>query len=123
MTKSRPSIQARLTNWKDVGGPDQPIVPFNRESSSGTYSFFKDVALNKESFGKLQTVGANGELVEKVQSNPNALGYVGIAFVKPEYVKALRIYSPDLKHAVAATIENSINKTYPLVASALFLRS
>ncbi len=113
-------FQGSITNWKEVGGPDLPIVPFNRESSSGTYEFFKKVVLEKERFGKLQTVGANGELAEKVASSPNSIGYVGIAFVNQRETKALRIYNPTTGRSVAATIENSMNGTYPLARPLYF---
>jgi phosphate transport system substrate-binding protein len=113
-------FQGTITNWKEVGGRDLPIVPFNRESSSGTYEFFKKVVLSKERFGKLQTVGANGELAEKVASSPNSIGYVGIAFVDERMVKAVRIYNPATGRSVAATIKNSMNGSYPLARPLYF---
>src|SRR6185503_13751916 len=32
----------KITNWKDLGGPDSKIIVYSRENSSGTYVFFKD---------------------------------------------------------------------------------
>jgi phosphate transport system substrate-binding protein len=113
-------FQGKLTNWKQLGGPDQNIVAFNRESSSGTYEFFKKKILQKEDFAPLQTVGANGELIEKVAHSPATIGYVGIAYVNPRDVKPLRIYSEKLGRSVTPTIENSLNKSYPLVRPLYF---
>ncbi|MFN7708274.1 MAG: PstS family phosphate ABC transporter substrate-binding protein [Sphingobacteriia bacterium] len=111
--------QGRITNWKELGGQDAPIVAFNRESSSGTYEFFKKVVLEKEDFGALQTVGANGELIEKVAENVLTIGYVGIAYLNPN-VKAIRLYQPALGRSVSPTVAHSLDKTYPLVRPLYF---
>lgn len=103
-----------ITNWQQVGGNDQDIVAFNRESSSGTYGFFKKKVLKGLKFGSLQSVGANGELVEKVSDNPQTIGYVGIAYADPSRVKPIAIYNPELKKSVAPSIPNAMNESYPL---------
>lgn len=113
-------FRGELTNWKALGGPDETIVPFNRESSSGTYSFFKKAVLGGEKFGKLQTVGANGELVEKVASNPKTIGYVGIAYVGEGQVKRLKIYNPARGAAIDATIRTAMDNSYPLTRPLFF---
>ncbi len=107
-------FQGKITNWKEVGGEDQNIVAFNRESSSGTYGFFQKKVLEGDKFGKLQTVGANGELVEKVADNKLTLAYVGIAYVDPESVKQIKIYNPDLKRSIEPSIETAMKGEYPL---------
>jgi len=114
LEQAKTIFQGKVTNWKELGGKDLPIVAFNRESSSGTYEFFKKEVLRKEKFGKLQTVGANGELVEKIGSNNRTIGYVGIAFVDTHRVKTLRIFSPEQGKSIEATIANSMNGSYPL---------
>ena len=40
----------KITNWKEVGGDDLKIIAYTRESSSGTYEFFKDHVLNKKNY-------------------------------------------------------------------------
>jgi len=40
----------KVKNWKEVGGDDMPIVLYSRESSSGTFEFFKEHVLNKKNF-------------------------------------------------------------------------
>ncbi|MBX3102916.1 MAG: phosphate ABC transporter substrate-binding protein [Bacteroidetes bacterium] len=120
MQQAKAIFQGKVTNWKQVGGADQRIVAFNRESSSGTYEFFKKKILEKEDFAALQTVGANGELIEKVAHSPATVGYVGIAYVNPRDVKPLRIYNEKLRQSISPTIENSLNKTYPLVRPLYF---
>lgn len=120
LQQAKDIYQGKITNWKQLGGPDGEIVAFNRESSSGTYEFFKKKVLNKEDFAQLQTVGANGELTEKVSDNPLTIGYVGIAYVNPKSVKTLKVYNEEKKASIAPTISNSLNKTYPLVRPLFF---
>jgi len=105
--------RGELTNWNQVGGPDRPIVVFNRESSSGTYGFFQKKVLGGDKFATMQTVGANGELVEKVAANENTIGYVGVAYIDPR-VKEVKLFNEKLGRAVAPTIENAMAGIYPL---------
>ncbi|MCS6904900.1 MAG: phosphate ABC transporter substrate-binding protein [Bacteroidia bacterium] len=112
-------FQDSIQYWSEVGGHKQKIVAFNRESSSGTYEFFKNVVLKKQKFGKLETVGANGELVEKIAANPRSIGYVGIAYLNPK-VKTLKVYERAGEPAAAPTIENTMKGIYPLVRPLYF---
>ncbi len=106
-----------LVNWKDVGGPDLPIVVVNRDESSGTYVAFWEIVCQKV-FGKAiaftknaLVAKENGEVAAKVASTPGAIGYVGMAFVE-EVTKAggrnLMV------NGVADTIANVVAKKYPL---------
>ena len=38
-------FRGKITNWKQLGGPDMKIIVYSRETSSGTYEFFKESAL------------------------------------------------------------------------------
>ncbi len=112
-----------ITNWKDVGGKNMPIVVVNRDESSGTYASFWELVCQKP-FGKkiAYTKNAivtkeNGEVAVKVLATPGAVGYVGMAFAE-EVVKAggLELYV----EGVQPTTANVIAKKYP-VARHLFL--
>jgi phosphate transport system substrate-binding protein len=103
-----------VTNWQAFGGPNQNIVALNRESSSGTYGFFKGQVLDGDKFAKLQSVGANGELVEKVSSNEQAIGYIGMAYIDPGRTKPVKIYNPEVGRSVAPTMANATEGTYPI---------
>ena len=111
--------QDSIKSWKAIGGESHKIIAFNRESSSGTYEFFKSEVLKKQKFGKLETVGANGELVEKIAANPRSIGYVGIAYLTPK-VKTLKIYKEPGTKAVAPTINNTMQGRYPLARPLYF---
>jgi len=106
-----------VTNWKQVGGADKPIVVVNRDESSGTYAAFWELVCQKP-FGKAiaYTKNAivtkeNGEVAVKVLSTPGAIGYVGMAFAQ-EVVKAGGIELSIDK--VLPTTANVIAKKYPI---------
>jgi phosphate transport system substrate-binding protein len=75
----------QITNWKDVGGADAPIVLLGRDSSSGTYAFVKDEVLGKlegkpdyaKSMRNLQSTQA---IVDEVSKGANSIGYIGLGY-------------------------------------------
>ncbi len=76
-----------ITNWKEVGGADKAIVVVNRDEASGTRVAFMELTLHKV-FGKEAefikdaiTVESNGDMVTKVGSTPDAIGFCGLGYV------------------------------------------
>jgi phosphate transport system substrate-binding protein len=81
----------KITNWKDLGGPDLGIVVITRDTNSGTYETFESLVMNKEKITeKAEYVGSNGAIRQRVQSTPAAIGYAGLGFVD-KTVKALKV--------------------------------
>jgi len=75
--------QGDLTSWKDVGGPDAPIVVYSRENSSGTYVFVKDNVLDGGDFTpRAQTLPGTAAVVNAVSKERNGIGYGGAAYAK-----------------------------------------
>lgn len=104
----------KIKNWKEVGGADMKIVAYSRETSSGTYEFFKESVLkNKNYMNGILSMPATGAIIQSVSQTKGAIGYVGLAYVSPR-VKTLSV-SYDGKHYAAPTVENATNKTYPIV--------
>ncbi len=69
-----------ITNWKEVGGPDQRIIMYGRENSSGTYTYFKDVVLKGKDFAaQTQTLPGTAAVVNAVAKDKFGIGYVGAA--------------------------------------------
>ena len=96
-----------IKNWKEVGGPDQKIVVISRDTNSGTYETWETVVMKAEKItDKAEYVGSSGAIRQRVMSTPNAIGYVGIAFV--EGVKAVKV------NGVEATADSVLDKTYPI---------
>lgn len=109
----------KITNWKQVGGSDMKIIVYSRETSSGTYEFFKEhVMKNKNYANTALNMPATGAIVQSVSQTPGAIGYVGLAYLEGD-VKALSV-SYDGKTFVKPTIENAINKSYPVTRPLFF---
>lgn len=107
-------FRGKITNWKQVGGDDRKIVVYSRETSSGTYEFFKESVLkNKNYMSGSLSMPATGAIIQSVSQTPGAIGYVGLAYVSPR-IKPLAI-SYDGEHYAAPTLENALNKSYPIV--------
>lgn len=107
-------FRGKITNWKQVGGPDMRIVVYSRETSSGTYEFFKESILkNKNYMSSVLSMPATGAIIQSVRQTPGAIGYVGLAYLN-RYVKPIAV-SYDGKHYVLPSVATAMNKTYPVV--------
>jgi len=104
----------KITNWKQVGGPDKKIVMISRDTNSGTYETFEEKVMQKEKIARgCEYVGSNGAVRARVQSTPNAIGYAGLGFVD-KTVKALSI------NGVYPSKKTVISGKYP-IARPLFM--
>lgn len=74
---------AKITNWKQVGGPDAKIILYGRENNSGTYVYFKDNVLKGEDFApSTQTMPGTAAVVNAVGKDKYGIGYGGAAYGK-----------------------------------------
>lgn len=106
--------RGKITNWKQVGGPDMKIIVYSRETSSGTYEFFKESVLkNKNYMSSSLSMPATGAVIQSVSQTKGAIGYVGLAYLNKR-VKPIAI-SYNEKEYVLPTMENGIRKIYPVV--------
>jgi phosphate transport system substrate-binding protein len=81
----------KITNWKEVGGPDKPIVKISRDTNSGTYETFEEKVMGGDKLAQdVEYVGSNGAVKQRVASTPNAIGYAGLGFLDKQ-VKGLEI--------------------------------
>ncbi len=105
----------KIKNWKEVGGEDLKIIVYSRETSSGTYEFFKDNVLNKKNFASnVLSMPATGAIIQSVSQTKGAIGYVGLAYID-KGIKTLKVSYDKGKSFVAPTMESAKNKTYPIV--------
>ena len=108
-------FRGKITNWKQLGGPDMKIIVYSRETSSGTYEFFKESALkNKNYMSGSLSMPATGAVIQSVSQTKGAIGYVGLAYVSPR-VKTLAVSYDNGMHYAHPSVENATNKTYPIV--------
>lgn len=73
--------KGEITNWKDLGGKDSPIVLIGREAGSGTRDGFEEVTETKDACKYNQELTATGDVITTVAGNPNAIGYASLAAV------------------------------------------
>ena len=96
-----------ITNWKDVGGDDKPIVLIGREAASGTRDGFESITGTKDKCKYNQELTSTGDVIQTVSSNPNAIGYASLAAIK-DTVKALSVEN------VKPSKDTIQNKTYKI---------
>jgi phosphate transport system substrate-binding protein len=102
----------KTKNWKDVGGADAPIVLYGRESSSGTYDYFREHVLEKADFApQVQTLQGTAAIINAVGSDKNGIGYGGIAYAKN--VRALAIAAEGAQ-PIAPSEATVADNSYPL---------
>ena len=103
-----------IKNWKEIGGPDSPVVVISRDTSSGTYEVWEEKVLQGEKvFPGALLQASNGAIVQAVSKNKNAIGYIGIGYVNKE-VKALKAEN------IMGSAETTLNGTYP-ISRALYM--
>jgi len=104
----------KIKNWKEVGGENMPIVVYGRESSSGTYDFFKEHVLNNKNYApSVMSMPATGAIVQSVSQTKGAIGYVGFAYIENN-IKALKISFDGGKKFVAPSSKAAKDKSYPI---------
>jgi phosphate transport system substrate-binding protein len=81
-----------ITNWSQIGGNDAEVLFASRDTSSGTFGVWKDIVVRGEDYTgtNVTVVASNSVMQETVASNPNAIGYVGLA-----YTEGLKIITVD----------------------------
>ncbi|MEO6904351.1 MAG: phosphate ABC transporter substrate-binding protein [Bacteroidia bacterium] len=103
-----------ITNWKEVGGYDEKVVAYSRESSSGTFEFFKEAVMNKKNYAAtVLSMPATGAIVQSISQTKGAIGYIGLAY-ETAGVKSISV-SFDLGHNfIMPSIAAAKDKSYPI---------
>jgi phosphate transport system substrate-binding protein len=112
LTKQQYSLifSGRVANWRDMGGPAQPIVVIGRPLSSGARAAVAGLVLDGGKFSDEQIVlDSNGAVAAAVESTPGSLGYVDAAYVN-ERVKVLAYDGKQY------SVENALSGKYPILA-------
>ncbi len=118
-----------ITNWKEVGGIDAPIVAISRDTNSGTHVFFKEQVVqmkgldteNKElEYGQevLFLPSTEGGVTE-VAKNPNAVFYPGLGYLTGES-KPLAIKKTTGDPGVLPSVATALDGTYPVARPLLY---
>jgi len=102
----------KITNWKEVGGPDATIKLYGRESSSGTFGFFKDNVVKTDFSPSCQTLPGTAAIVNAVKKDKYSVGYGGAAYA--EGVKDCAVKKDDKSPAILPSAATIKNNSYPI---------
>lgn len=104
----------KVTNWRELGGPDSKVVMVSRDTNSGTYETFNKLVMKKEKVAATaEYVGSNAAARQRVKSTLGAIGYVGLGFVDRS-IRALEV------NGVKVSNETVASGVYP-IARPLFM--
>jgi phosphate transport system substrate-binding protein len=110
----------KISNWKDVGGPDEKIVILSREVNSGTHVYFKEHILRKENPQSTEEYATSAlmlpssqAIADEVANNPAAIGYYGMGYISPKQ-KTIAVAKDDKSEYVVPSIENVMSNKYPI---------
>jgi phosphate transport system substrate-binding protein len=97
-----------VTDWSAVGGKSGTISIYTRNTSSGTYSDWKELAMKKRDYAaSAQKMAGHEQIAAEVGKNANGIGYVGLAYMKASGLKVVTIDN------VASSAEAVRNQTWP----------
>lgn len=101
----------KVTNWNEVGGPDESVVLVTRPTSSGTRATFQKYALdgNEEASNTSMETDDSGVLLQNVKDTKGAIGYVALSYLTGD--AGVATVSID---GVEPTLENTYNGSYPV---------
>jgi phosphate transport system substrate-binding protein len=104
-----------ITDWSAVGGSGGKISVYTRNTSSGTYAEFKELAMKKRDYAPdSQKLAGNEQIAQEVGKNPNGVGYVGLAYTKASGVRVVPI------DGASPSKESVLAKSYPYARPTFF---
>ena len=122
-----PAAQDRVTNWSQVreGFPDRPLTLYGAGTDSGTYDYFTEAVVGEEgaSRGDFTASEDDNVLVQGIASDPNALGFFGLAyyFENQDKLKAVPIQPSGGGDPVAPSVESARDGSYQPLSRPIFI--
>jgi phosphate transport system substrate-binding protein len=101
----------KITNWKQVNGPDLAIAPINRPVGSGTRATFEQFVLGTKATvagANVQTLSSTGEVAKAIGATAGSISYVATSAVRDAANKLTSVAIDGVKDDDA----NVINNTY-----------
>jgi phosphate transport system substrate-binding protein len=113
-------FSGKITNWRQVGGEDRPIVLLSRESNSGTHVYFLEEVVRQGNAEDKTLFSADTLLMPssegisaEVRQNPNAIGYDGLGYVTPDQ-KVVAVAPAEGAAYVLPRVESVKDGSYPI---------
>lgn len=106
----------QITNWSQVGGPNEPMVVFSRDSNSGTYGFFQQNVLKNQNWGRgVRFMPSTSEEAREVARTPGGIAYGGVAYFRNNpKIRIIPIAPKPGAEPIMPTEENVRAKKYPI---------
>jgi phosphate transport system substrate-binding protein len=111
----------RITNWKQVGGPDEKIIILSRDKNSGSHVFFLEHVVRRgndkgpEEFAQSALMLPSSEAIAvQVATDKTAIGYVGLGYVDAKKHRIIAVAKTSAGSFVKPSIETAVNHTYPI---------
>jgi phosphate transport system substrate-binding protein len=116
MAQIKDIYTGKITNWKDVGGKDAPIVVVSREDGSGTRDAFQEIVGYKaEELAKEAQIGdGSGNIKSTVSTNENAIGFISFEYID-DTINALTVDNVEPKASAVKDSTYKISRPFLLV--------
>lgn len=105
-----------ITNWKDAGGADQPIVVVGREAGSGTRGAFEEILKLEDACKYANELDSTGAVMAKVASTPGAIGYVSLDVID-DTVKVLTLDGVEANEANIKTGDYFLSRPFVMATN------
>jgi phosphate transport system substrate-binding protein len=117
VTQLKAIYNGSYKNWENVGGKDATIITYGRQSNSGTYVYWQEHILQNQKYRTdMQSLNGNADIADAVARDPNAVGYVGVAYAaaRKGEVKIIPVQAKADKPFYEPTAENIASGKYPI---------
>ena len=106
LEQTRAVFSGRISNWREVGGPDRAIMVISRPANSGTHDIFNSVVMHGEATAEAESLESNADVEARVAGSPGAIGYLALGYLQG--VKPLHI------DGIEASFANVASGRYPI---------
>src|SRR5690606_8872230 len=107
-----------ITNWKELGGNDEKIMLYGRQSSSGTYIFFREFVVKTEYDQSMIGMSGTAQIVEAIRADKTGVGYVSSGYLDENVQTGLKVIKIQKDETTTAYSpldkENVISGNYPI---------
>lgn len=120
-----PAAQGKITKWNQVHSdwPDAPLVLFGAGSDSGTFDYFTDAIVGKakSSRGDYTASEDDNVLVQGIERNKHALGYIPFAYYAAQMKKLKAVAVAGKDGPVLPSAESVLKGNYQPLSRPLFI--
>jgi phosphate transport system substrate-binding protein len=110
-------FKGKIDNWKEVGGEDEKITLYGRQSTSGTYLFFMEEIVKSEYSPDMRNLEGNKAILEAVKRDKTGIGYIGLGYLVDEtgiQVEGINSISISNGKEFISPLDESKREDYPI---------